>query len=214
VIDSPPVTAMADAAVLSVLCDGVIVVVNGQSTPAALARQAMDRLAVVQARILGVVLNGVDIRNPEYAYYQSYQSYVDPPAARTAEDNGHAKDNGQPKYNGDAQHYGTHSQESGESPVKIHLSDVESLARNFKSGHVPQEFFEQMVYDLWIAAGPNAAMIVEGQIKKMGETREAFPKERLQELLDEVCREIFDENLRNEFLKSMQGELRSLSREV
>ncbi len=77
VIDSPPVTAMADAAVLSALCDGVILVVNGQSTPAGLARQAMERLAVVQARILGVVLNGVDIRNPEYSYYSNYVDSVE-----------------------------------------------------------------------------------------------------------------------------------------
>ena len=79
---------MADAAILSGFCDGVILVIHGQNTPAGLARQAMERLTMVKARILGVVLNGVDIRNPEYAYYRGYQSYIDPVSTDPRRSNG------------------------------------------------------------------------------------------------------------------------------
>ena len=39
-------------------------------------RKARERLDSVQAKILGVVLNGIDIENPEYAEYREvYRSY-------------------------------------------------------------------------------------------------------------------------------------------
>jgi capsular exopolysaccharide synthesis family protein len=72
VIDSPPIIAVSDAAVLSALCDGVVLVLNGQKTTSASARRALERLDKVGARTLGVVLNGIDIRDPEYMDYRSY----------------------------------------------------------------------------------------------------------------------------------------------
>jgi capsular exopolysaccharide synthesis family protein len=207
VIDSPPVTTMADAAVLSAFCDGVILVFHGRRTPAALARQAIERLGVVQARILGVVLNGVDIRNPEYAYYQSYSAYADLHETDSTQDNGHAKDNGYPADNGHVQYDG-HSQEPGNRPVEIkgenHLSEV-------GSGQVPRVFFDHMVLHLTKAAGPLAAVILDSQIGHLGETREAFPKERLNELFERVCREILNEKLKEDFLESMQRELENVA---
>jgi capsular exopolysaccharide synthesis family protein len=71
-VDSPPVIAVSDAAVLSALADGVLLVVNGKMTPAASAREAVERLEAVCASIIGVVLNGVDFRDPAYAYYRNY----------------------------------------------------------------------------------------------------------------------------------------------
>ncbi len=71
-IDSPPVNAVTDAAVLSAMSDGVLLVLNGRETKAAAARHAIERLAAVRANVLGVVLNGVDIRNPDYTDYRSY----------------------------------------------------------------------------------------------------------------------------------------------
>ena len=72
VIDSPPIIAVSDAAVLSVLCDGVVLVFNGQKTTTPSARRALERLDKVGARMLGVILNGIDIRDPEYFDYRSY----------------------------------------------------------------------------------------------------------------------------------------------
>lgn len=71
-IDSPPVVVVSDATVLATLCDGVLVVINAQKTTLQMAQLLRDRLEAVCARIVGVVLNGVDIRNPNYAYYRSY----------------------------------------------------------------------------------------------------------------------------------------------
>ena len=72
-IDSPPVMPVSDAVVLSSLADGMIFVVEGQKTPKHLVRTAIAHLGNNQAKILGVVLNRVDIRGPEYReYYQYY----------------------------------------------------------------------------------------------------------------------------------------------
>jgi capsular exopolysaccharide synthesis family protein len=72
VIDSPPVIAVSDPAVLSATCDGVVLVFNGQKTTTPSARRALERLDKIGARILGVILNGIDIRDPDYVDYRSY----------------------------------------------------------------------------------------------------------------------------------------------
>jgi capsular exopolysaccharide synthesis family protein len=76
VIDSPPIIAVSDAAILSALCDGVVLVFNGQKTTTQSAKRALEVLDNVGARPLGVILNGIDIRHhPDYADYRSYYSY-------------------------------------------------------------------------------------------------------------------------------------------
>lgn len=71
-IDSPPVIAVSDAMELSVMCDGVLMVIRAQQTSIETARRSMHRLKAVQARVLGAVLNGVDMHSPDYADYGSY----------------------------------------------------------------------------------------------------------------------------------------------
>lgn len=69
IIDSPPVLAVADAAILSAYVDGLLLVVCPGDTRYQLvqkARQALDR---VKARILGVVLDGVKINGSDSYYY-------------------------------------------------------------------------------------------------------------------------------------------------
>ena len=46
--------------------------VRGQRTPRHLTREAIARLRYMQAKVLGVVLNGVDPGAPEYAYRYAY----------------------------------------------------------------------------------------------------------------------------------------------
>ncbi|MPZ77495.1 MAG: polysaccharide biosynthesis tyrosine autokinase, partial [Deltaproteobacteria bacterium] len=55
VIDSPPAIAVSDAAVLSVACDGVLLVVNGNMTTTPTARRAVERLEKVGAPLLGAI---------------------------------------------------------------------------------------------------------------------------------------------------------------
>jgi len=74
-IDSPPVNAVTDAAVLSQLCDGVLLVLNGQRSKVAATRKAIEHLEAVRARFLGVVLNNIDMSNPDYAEYRHFYKY-------------------------------------------------------------------------------------------------------------------------------------------
>jgi len=73
-IDAPPAIAVADAAVLSTQCDGVLLVLRANKTTSTAARRLIEGLEMVGAPILGVVLNAFDIRNPEYAEYRHYYS--------------------------------------------------------------------------------------------------------------------------------------------
>jgi receptor protein-tyrosine kinase len=73
-IDTPPAIAVSDAAVLSVLSDGVLLVLRDQSTSTDAARHVVEHLQVVGAHILGAVLNGINIRDPYYADYRQYYS--------------------------------------------------------------------------------------------------------------------------------------------
>ena len=75
VIDSPPVMAATDAVILSVLADGVLLVVRSGETPKEAFTRARDLLRSVKCRILGVVLNAVDVNAPDYYYSYRYYPY-------------------------------------------------------------------------------------------------------------------------------------------
>ena len=72
-IDSPPVLPVTDAMVLSQIVAGVVLVVSADATPLQAARQAVDQLDVARARILGAVLNRVDLEKRAYYYAQHYR---------------------------------------------------------------------------------------------------------------------------------------------
>lgn len=73
ILDSPPVLAVTDAAVLSTLVDGVVMVTRAFQTRKELAQHALRRLTDVGAHVAGVVLNAVNLTKDEYKY--SYQYY-------------------------------------------------------------------------------------------------------------------------------------------
>ena len=73
VIDSPPIMAATDAVILSVLADGVLLVVRSGDTPKHAFTRSRDLLVGVNCRLLGVVLNAVDATSPDY--YNSYRYY-------------------------------------------------------------------------------------------------------------------------------------------
>ena len=75
VIDSPPILAATDAVILSVQADGVLLVVRSGETPRQAFRRAHDLLVSVKARLLGVVLNAVDSKSPDYYYSYRYYPY-------------------------------------------------------------------------------------------------------------------------------------------
>lgn len=74
IIDSPPAISFTDAAILSTLVDGVILVVHGGHSSRAVVRRAKQQLLDVGAHIFGVVLNKVKLEAEDY-YYGYYSRY-------------------------------------------------------------------------------------------------------------------------------------------
>ena len=73
VIDTPPTLSVTDAVVLSPRSDACILVIrSGQTTKQAL-RRSRDVLVQVNAKVVGVLLNAVDLSSPDYYYYYEYQ---------------------------------------------------------------------------------------------------------------------------------------------
>jgi capsular exopolysaccharide synthesis family protein len=75
VIDSPTLLHMADSRLLASYAEAVVLVVKSGDTPKKLVKEAFANLRSVSARVVGVVLNCVDLRNEEYS--SSYSNYSD-----------------------------------------------------------------------------------------------------------------------------------------
>ena len=73
ILDTPPLLAASDAAILSTLCDGVVLVVRAGVTEAEAGRQAMQQLASVGASVVGAVLNDPDAKVQHYGGYYNYE---------------------------------------------------------------------------------------------------------------------------------------------
>ena len=68
-IDSPPMLAFADAAVLAPVMDGVLLVLKSGETRLADIKQSLENLEHVRANLIGLVLNGAPIQKNRYNYY-------------------------------------------------------------------------------------------------------------------------------------------------
>jgi capsular exopolysaccharide synthesis family protein len=80
IIDSPPVMGLPDAIFLSKIVDGTVLVVKANETPLKVLQETKKVFSGIDAKILGVVLNGVresDLKYGSYNYYHSayYSSY-------------------------------------------------------------------------------------------------------------------------------------------
>ncbi|MBP2312549.1 GumC family protein [Azospirillum soli] len=81
VIDSAPLLAVSDAAILSQLVDGVLMVVRWERTPRAVVQNALAALRQANAPLLGAVLTRVNVRKHaryrygDMAYVQSKHSH-------------------------------------------------------------------------------------------------------------------------------------------
>lgn len=73
VIDSPPITSFTDGVLIASMVDGVILVVHSGKSSRQVVKRARQLLQDVGAKILGVVLNNVNLRSQDnYHYYQTY----------------------------------------------------------------------------------------------------------------------------------------------
>lgn len=74
-IDAPPIGVVSDAAIISTIVDGTILVCVQEETPIDLLKSSKESLEKVNANIIGVVLNGVRKRgNKNDYYYYSYEN--------------------------------------------------------------------------------------------------------------------------------------------
>jgi Mrp family chromosome partitioning ATPase len=68
IIDSPPVTSVVDAIVLSQMVDGVVMVLRANKTRRDTALRALETLRQVGAPVIGAILNGVAYRSGVYSH--------------------------------------------------------------------------------------------------------------------------------------------------
>lgn len=79
IIDTPPLGAVVDAAVVAKECDGSVLVISSDRVSRKTAKNVKNQLYQANTNLLGVVLNKVDTRNQmygkKYGYGYGYGSY-------------------------------------------------------------------------------------------------------------------------------------------
>ena len=216
-IDSPPAIAVSDAAVLSAFCDGVLFVFHGQKTTAQAARQAVERMDGVNATLLGVILNGVDIRNPDYVDYRSYYPTYYASMQEEFRSNRHAT----------GEIWESHDIE-GDSVIGT-AEDLDRVMkdlgfeqrRNADNGEhkgngaariggvVPRQFFDRIASQLGESLGANAFSTMADQMSELGESIDSFPKARIWELAQQLSRRIIDSQSRARFLRAVSKDIQT-----
>ena len=79
ILDTPPVNVVTDAVVLAPQSDGVLFVVRANQSERGAIIHAVEQLEYAKAKILGFVLNSVDMEKTNYGYrkyrYRRYSRY-------------------------------------------------------------------------------------------------------------------------------------------
>ena len=74
-LDTPPVIAVTDAAVLSRKVDGIVLVMRSAHTERDIIMRSRGLLEKVNAKLLGVLVNGLQVNNMYGSYYNYYEYY-------------------------------------------------------------------------------------------------------------------------------------------
>jgi len=74
ILDSPPISSVTDAVVLSKLMDSVVYVIHGGTTTREAAQHGSRVMRDIDAKVIGAVLNNIDIGRESY-YYSHYYHY-------------------------------------------------------------------------------------------------------------------------------------------
>ena len=69
-VDTPPVTMVSDPCIVASLLDGVLLLARQGKTRKDALKQAVHQLKLTDAKLLGYVLNGVDMQSGNYYSYQ------------------------------------------------------------------------------------------------------------------------------------------------
>ena len=76
ILDSPPVNMVTDAVVLAPMSDGVLFLVRANHSERGAVIHAVEQLEYAKVKILGFVLNGVDMEKTHYGYGSRYKKYT------------------------------------------------------------------------------------------------------------------------------------------
>ncbi|HVZ16948.1 MAG TPA: polysaccharide biosynthesis tyrosine autokinase [Terriglobales bacterium] len=74
IFDTPPALSATDSVLLSVEMDAVVVVIRSGKTTKAALRRTRELLGQVNAHVLGVVVNAMDVEPSDYYHYYCYGS--------------------------------------------------------------------------------------------------------------------------------------------
>ena len=66
IIDAPPLANMVDAAIIGRCVDGAVIVVKSATVSQRVVKKVKDQLEKVNCKIIGVVLNGVEMKKDSY----------------------------------------------------------------------------------------------------------------------------------------------------
>ncbi len=69
IIDTPPALSVTDPVLLSVEADSIILVIRSGKTTKDALRRAGELLWQVNAKVMGIVVNGIDLGSPDHYYY-------------------------------------------------------------------------------------------------------------------------------------------------
>jgi protein-tyrosine kinase len=78
IVDTPPIGAVTDAAVIATMVDGVILVVHAGKTRRQIVSRGIEQLRYIGAPIIGVILNNLHLGRGRYhpGYYHYYYYYA------------------------------------------------------------------------------------------------------------------------------------------
>ena len=78
VLDSPPVMAVTDSSIVAHVATGVVFVIGSDMTSRRTAQRSLDQLRNANAKLIGAILNRVDLAHHGYYYSQYYKkSYAE-----------------------------------------------------------------------------------------------------------------------------------------
>ena len=72
IVDTPPIGAVIDAAIIAPKCDGVIIVIEANETSSRALISVKKQLEMTKSKILGCVLNKVTSGSSQYRYRNKY----------------------------------------------------------------------------------------------------------------------------------------------
>ena len=187
-VDSSPVLAVTDAVLMSTMVDGTLLVVD-RNTPKPLLRKALARLRTPHSKILGTLLNRVDIRRGEYGgYYHQYYEYCRGDTTVPGSAAASVKSNGR------------FLQRLRVSRPATFEPPVEQAPHNERR----PAFLELMAAKLTEVIGPMAPLVLRDHILALGESPDSFPEARLEELAKRVSLEISNDYQRLRFEEEMR----------